>query len=417
MIIIIKLNDTAYNGGKGQKGDNMHIHRVKNGENVYDIAREYGVSPIKIAYDNDLEIRGRLPNGREVLVIMPSRTYNVKGGDTLDGVARRFKSNKEELLRLNPELSGREKLYTGQVLTVKESGLSYGMISTNGYLYSGTSKEALIGLMPYLSYVTVCSAIYKDGRVHNLFQSGEAVELVKASGRVPMLRVYITELPDENDDKNFCGSVGILARSGGFAGVTLSNLGSLSRDPKRLDSFVFTARRHLMQNDLLLFVEGDLDENTSYTEYADAGILTYDKLHKDDVPSFDLGERAELEKFAYSSESSRAFLEISSFAFADGKYIEKREAMRITDKKHGEISEDCERKLQIASYGKNKRREIVYESLENTKAKLELVSELGFMGISFDIGRVCMPDLILAASMFDVISYPVMIPKMENQEI
>ena len=59
MIIIIKLNDTAYNGGKGQKGDNMHIHRVKNGENVYDIAREYGVSPIKIAYDNDLEIRGR----------------------------------------------------------------------------------------------------------------------------------------------------------------------------------------------------------------------------------------------------------------------------------------------------------------------------------------------------------------------
>ena len=91
--------------------------------------------------------------------------------------------------------------------------------------------------------------------------------------------------------------------------------------------------------------------------------------------------------------------------------------MRITDKKHGEISEDRERKLQIASYGKHKRREIILESLENTKAKLELVSELGFMGISFDIGRICIPDLMMAASMFDVISHPVMLPKTENQEI
>ena len=75
------------------------------------------------------------------------------------------------------------------------------------------------------------------------------------------------------------------------------------------------------------------------------------------------------------------------------------------------------KKLQIASYGKHKKREIVYESLENTRAKLELVSELGFMGISFDIGRVCISDLMIAAGMFDVISYPVMMPKAESQEI
>jgi LysM repeat protein len=395
----------------------MQIYRVKNSESVYDIAREYGVSPIRIAYDNDLEIRGRLPRGREILVITPSRTYSTRSQDTLEGIARRFKTSKESLLRLNPELGGRDKLYAGQTLSVRNGAPSYGMISANGYLYSGTSKESLLSLIPYLSYVTVCSAVYKDGRVHNLFPSNDTVALVRAYGRAPMLRIYLTELPSTEGAADFASSVGILAGSAGFAGVTLSNLSSLSRDVRRLESLVLTVRKQLIDNGLLLFAEGDLESNTSYIEYADAGVLTYDKLHKADIPSFADGERATLEGFAYSSESSRAFVEISSFAYSGGKYIEKREAMRITDKKHGEIFGDSERKLQIAAYGKHKRREIILESLENTKAKLELVSELGFMGISFDIGRVCVPDLMMAASMFDVISYPAMLPKTENQEI
>ena len=395
----------------------MQIYRAKNGESLYDIAREYGISPMKLAYDNDLEVRGKLPKGREVLIITPSRTYTAKSTDTLEGVARRFKTTKEAMMRLNPELGGRERLYNGQLLTVKSGSPSYGMISTNGYFYSGTGKNELIALLPYLSYVTVCSAIYKDARVHNIFSGDDIVSLVRAYGRAPMLRVYLCELPNEDGEKDFVSSISILAKSGGYAGVTFSNISSLSNDKRRREAFVLTARKRLMQSDLLLFVEGDLDEDTSYMEYADAGVLTYDKLHKGDVPSFKDGEAAALENFAYSSETCRAFLEISSFAFSGGKYIEKREAMRITDKKHGEIVEDCERKLQTVSYGKHKRREIVYESLENTKAKLELISELGFMGISFDIGRVCVPDLIIAASMFDVISYPVMLPKTEGQEI
>ena len=395
----------------------MQIYRVKNGENIYDIAREYGLSPIKIAYDNDLEVRSRLPKGREVLLITPSRTYSVKGQDTLEGVARRFKSTKRELMRINPELGGRERLYSGQILTVKVGTPSYGMISTNGYFYPGTGKDALVSLLPHLSYITVCSAIYRDGGVHTLLDGKEIVELARATGRAPMVRIYITELPKIGEEKNFADSVSILARASGFAGVTLSSLGSLSSDKRRLESFVFTVRRRLIESDLLLFCEADLEGEVSYIEYADAGILTYDKLHKGNIPSFADGEAHALEKFAYGAESSRAFLEISSFAYSDGKYIEKREAMRISDKKRSEIREDSDKKLQIASFGNHKKREIIYESLENTKAKLELVSELGFMGISFDIGRVCIADLMMAASMFDVISYPVMMPKSENQEI
>ena len=394
----------------------MQIYRAEKDESIYDIARKYDVSPIKIAEDNDLEIRGHLPKNKEVLVRVPSRTYNVRSADTLEGIARRFKTDKETLLRLNPELCGRERIYSGQLLTIKDTTPSYGMISTNGYLYPGTVRDRLISIIPYLSYVTVCSAVYKGSHVHNICPSDDTVSFVKSRGRAPMLRVYMTELPKE--DKDFAGSVAILAKSLGFLGITLSSLNSLSDNDDRLSSLTLAVRRALIENDLLLFVEGEADKSTAYMDYADAGILTYDKLHIGNAPSFADGEAAVLSEFANSSESCRAFVEISGFAYSDGRYVEKREALRTIDRKRAEITHDSERGLQDAVYGRHKRREVRYESLENTKAKLEIVSELGFMGVSFDIGRIYTGDLMSMASMFDIITSPVMMPRVSaNQEM
>ena len=387
----------------------MQIYRTENNESIYDIATKYGVSPIKIAENNDFEIRGRLPKGREVLVLIPSRTYNVRSGDSLDKIAMRFKTTKETLFRLNPELRGREKTYSGQLLTIKESTPSYGMISTNGYLYYGTPRERLISIMPYLSYVTVCSAIYKDAHVHNLHPCEDTVNFITSVGRAPILRVYMTELPMNETD--FASSVAILAKSSGFYGVTLSSLNSLSSDKDMLSSLVLAVRKALIENDLLLFAEGDIDKDTTYIDYADAGVLTYDKMHMKDAPNFEDGEKAALTEFAESQESCRALLEISSFAYSGGGYIEKGEAMRLCDRKHADIEHYTDKMLSKTSYGRHKKREIIFESLENTKAKLELVSELGFMGVSFDIGRICTPDLMSVASMFDIISSPIMSPR------
>ena len=394
----------------------MHIYRADDNETVYDIARKYDVSPLKIAEDNELELKGRLKRGREVLVRIPSRTYNVKSTDTLDKIALRFKTTKEALMRLNPELGGRERIYGGQLLTVKDSTPSLGMISTNGYLYSGVPKDRLVAFIPYLSYVTVCSAIYKDHHVHAIYPTEDTVNFVKSRGRNPMLRVYMSELPCE--DKDFAGSVSILAKSGGFAGVTLSALNSLSTDKDRLSALTLATRKCLIENDLLLFVEGDVDKETSYMDYADAGILTYDKLHISPCPSFDGGETRVFSKFADSGESSRTFIELSSFAYSGSEYIEKAEAMRIIDRKRADIECDPGGKLIRATLGRNRRKEFILESLENTKAKLDLVSELGFMGVSFDIGRICVPDLMTMASSFDIISSPLMIPRLiDNQEM
>ena len=386
----------------------MHIYRTKEQEDVYSVARNFGISPVKLAEINDLNIKGKLPLGREMLVIIPTRTYNVKSGDTLERISRRFDVKKESLLRLNPELGGRETVYQGQLLNVKSGTESYGMINTNGYYYRGCNIDRLLRIIPYLGYVTFCSAVYKSGVIHTLFQTEDAVMLTKSLGRVPMVRIYMSQLPAGDEIKSFANSAAIYAKTGGFAGVTLSSIGSFGLKSEEADALVFALRKELMRSDLLLFTEGDCEAIKSYMEYADAGILTYDKLHKSEIPSFEEGEKCSLEKFANEGESIRTFIEFSSFAYCRGKYIEKSEALRITDKKHGEIIYDDAKKISRAIYGKSGKNEIVYESLENTKSKLELLSELGYLGVCFDILRVCTADIMMLSEMFSIITSPVL---------
>lgn len=385
----------------------MFIYRIKNDEDVYEIAREYGISPIKLATDNEITSKV-MPSGRELIIIQPTRTHNVRSGDTLDSIAIRFRVDKEDLLQMNPELGGREKLYNGQLLTIKTGGGRLGVISTNGYFYRGCKEDRLIRIMPYLSYVTICSAVYKDGKIQNLFSADSVTRLVKSFGRVPIVRVYLADVPRGEEWRNFINSITILAKGGGFAGVTVSDLGTRCNGKDQTAELVLAARRSLMESDLLFFVEGDSECDCAYMDYADAGVITYDKLHKESIPSFDEGERATLEAFAESCESSRTFVELPCFALASEKYIDRSEAIRITDRRHAEINADDERKIAVACYGKGKSKEIIYESLENTKSKLELISELGYMGVSFDIGRICMPELMMVSSMFSIVKHPMM---------
>ena len=155
---------------------------------------------------------------------------------------------------------------------------------------------------------------------------------------------------------------------------------------------------------------------------ADGRIIFYEKCALREIPTFEEGEGRVFEKCSDLGGSERTFIDLTGAGYAGEEVLSKKEAVRLARASGKEIEYDDQ--LMVSSfilnrYRRGKREEIrvAFESAENIKAKLELVCELGFMGISFDIGRVCMPDLILAASMFDVISYPVMMPKMENQEI
>ena len=88
----------------------MIIHTVQNGDTVFKIARQYGISPVTLIGINGLERPDCLSVGQELLILIPTRTYTLRGGDTLQRVCERFGVSLRTLLQNNPGLIGGERV-------------------------------------------------------------------------------------------------------------------------------------------------------------------------------------------------------------------------------------------------------------------------------------------------------------------
>ena len=389
----------------------MRIHRVRENESVYDIGREYGVSPLKIIENNELENGRRLSVGHELLILIPTRTYNVKKGDSLDSIARRFGTKSETIKSFNPELYNEDALYSGQLLAIKYDAPAYGMGAANGYYYAGCPRENVMRALPYMSYMTVCSAkALENGEISVLFDDVELINLAKKNGIIPLMRIYMPDSQMLGDE--FVGSAAILAKSRGYLGITLSSPVCGNKGCDELDGMLLNMRKRLMELDLYLFIEADINGGCGCSEYADGCVLTYDKIHLSEIPSFEDGEMRAMISFAERCDSSRAFIDISPFAYCGDKYIDKRAAYSVCDRQRGVLGYDEERMILTGELGRGRRaKTLVSESLENTKAKLRLISELGYMGISFDIMRTPLSELLLFSVMFSMPPTSVRAPK------
>lgn len=372
----------------------MYIHRVKSGETIYGIAGEYGISPIKLAADNELADGGRLAVGRELLILRPTRSYTVRMGDTLGTISKRFGIPKEELLLKNPELREEGRLYQGQPITLRCGEPTFGIGVGNGYLYSGCSRERLMRAFPFLSFLTVACCVGDSGRIRKIFDGADALEEAKRRGKTPLLRIYVPST-DKADLSEYVDAGSILAKTEGYAGITLSNVGSYTRDE------VLEGRRTMMERDLLFYGEGELTSPGETNELIDGIVLNYDKVHMESIPSFMEGEEAAMRSYCERCECGGAFLELSAFSRIGDKLVEKLRGSALADRMGATLEYDRDRLLLGGELGRGKKsRRLTAESLENTKAKLRLISELGFMGIAFDIMRTPLCELEMFSSLF-----------------
>ena len=121
----------------------MTLHTVTEADTLFKIARRYGSSPMKIIEDNDLRSPDELTVGEQLLILSPTRTYTVRGGDTLDRIARTFGVKRNALIAANPSLGGTDRLYPGQILAIRYDAPSSGLSAVNGYIYRDTEPDAL----------------------------------------------------------------------------------------------------------------------------------------------------------------------------------------------------------------------------------------------------------------------------------
>lgn len=371
----------------------MIIHTVKNGETLREVASLYGVSPIKLAACNGIFDEELIP-GEELLVLIPTRTANVRRGERLSELCRRFGVRESAVIAMNPELSGNTSVYDGQPITVKQEPQLWGLGIGNGYFYRGATRSQLIRTMPYLSYVTVCSAISRRGCITSIFDDREAISLVKSCGKVPLLRLWASDTGDV--DKGSFSSLAVMAAAKGYRGVTLAGAAA------HIDiELINEAKKAFGECELSLILEADVDAPLFGSGSCDFSVLTYDKIHLDPLPSFEKAEKKVFGKYADTHNATRAFAELSPFALIGEKYVTKAEARAAVRRCGGrfEKSEDgCY--LRGIGSGRGRHREWLLESLTNTEKKLRLISELGFYGVSFDIARVPISELMMFRAMF-----------------
>ncbi len=87
------------------------VHQVKKGETVYSISRLYGI-PVEQIYAAHPSARTGLKAGETITIEQAPEDaayyyYQVKGGDTLYGVAKEYKTTVEDIMNLNPGVSER----------------------------------------------------------------------------------------------------------------------------------------------------------------------------------------------------------------------------------------------------------------------------------------------------------------------
>ena len=103
----------------------MQIYVVKPGDTLFSIGRALGLAPGFLARYNGLQEPYRLAVGQSLLVLYPEQTVTVQSGDTLTSIAASAGTDVASLYRMNPNLSGSDRIYPGQILVTQLEPVSY----------------------------------------------------------------------------------------------------------------------------------------------------------------------------------------------------------------------------------------------------------------------------------------------------
>ena len=144
----------------------MQIYVVKPGDTLFSIGRVLGLAPGFLARYNGLQEPYRLAVGQSLLVLYPEQTVTVQPGDTLTSIAASAGTDVASLYRMNPNLSGSDRIYPGQILVTQLEQAARRPAVVSGYAYPNVSERVLRGILPYAgALVAGISAVWALARM------------------------------------------------------------------------------------------------------------------------------------------------------------------------------------------------------------------------------------------------------------
>lgn len=131
----------------------MIIYTVKPGDSPYSIARQFGVNPDRVIYDNQIENPKQLVIGRALVIDTDDIKHRVAQGETVFGLSRRYSVPIEEIFGANPILNSRSRIFPGQIITIPQRSGATRDIDVNGFTVR-PSAAALAETLPSLTYIS-----------------------------------------------------------------------------------------------------------------------------------------------------------------------------------------------------------------------------------------------------------------------
>lgn len=385
----------------------MQIHTVKRGETVFHIARRYKTSPVKIIENNALLRADTLSVGEELMILEPTRSYTVRGGETIAEICERFLVKKGELIRLNPALAEDDRLRPGMNLTLKLAPPKYGTAANLGYIREHTTLSQIDTALPYLSYFVFDAAVSDGEQIRFCFNCSCALDAVTAAKKIPLLRVRAQKVKEEFYQsvayrQAFMDTLVEAARKNGFLGIVLeSNIMEIETCPMR-DAFLVELRKRMIGSDLILFCEC-LGRN-EFSDLADANILLPSYLFDEN----DFSREHRLCHAASLYESQKTFVGLPSYALDNGTEISREQMREILYRTKTEIkNEGGLLRFDFCKFRGGAREEHAVKalSLRCMDDLLSMISEYGFMGTAVEVSFFHASVKLLLACAFSGIEY------------
>ena len=385
----------------------MQIHTVKRGETVFHIARQYKTSPVKIIENNALERADMLSVGEELLILEPTRSYTVRGGETLAQIVERFSVKKSELLRLNPALAEDERLRAGMNLSLRIAPPKYGTAANLGYVRKNTTQSQIRQTLPFLSYFVFDAAVSDGEQIRFVWDARPLLREVSEAKKIALLRVKALDVKEEFYQSNvfrgaFMNSLVNAAKQNGYCGIVLESdiMGIETRGAR--DAFLVELRKRMIGSDLILFCEClGRDE---FGDLTDANIL---------LPSYFMEENgfSREHRIHHASalyESQKTFVGLPSHALDNGEMISWQRMREILYRTKNELlREDGMLGFSFCKFraGAREEHKVRALSLHAIDEVLALISEYGFMGTAVEVSFFHTAARLLLGCAFSGIEY------------
>ncbi len=172
----------------------MYIYTVSSGDTLASISNRTGVVPSVIQNANALTPPFSLTPGEALLILDDAEIYTVREGDSVYSIAAENGISERRLWQLNPSLGGGTEVYPGQTLIVSLPESETPLVTT-GYAYTFINEALLRTTLPYLDYLAVFSYGFRPDGSLVPADDEKMIALAREYGTSPML--VLTSIGDD----------------------------------------------------------------------------------------------------------------------------------------------------------------------------------------------------------------------------